>query len=306
MKYDRYKEKNMYDVADVWGGFRYWFDKLLAYCMNIFKYDGLPESLPAKEIESNLLLTGHAVIFRPRTSKDVFTCVTSLSGYDAYYNPTNATYAQPRLGSGVLNLQNSPSGKPNAVVIYNCDLGFSVLGGVIDGSLSSFIARYARQLSDLESTANIKAVNERTSFMATADDDNVRNSVVSFFRKLTIGKREVVADSSIVPNLKAIDLSSDKSTEKVIDIILARDKILEQFYREIGVRFYQSKRAQVNTEEVNANDDMLLVSLDDMLHAREIGLDLVNNMFNLNATVKINPAFAESREEARTNDDTND
>lgn len=304
MRFDRYKESSMYDVADVWGGFRYWFDKLLAYCLNIFEYEGLPDTLPAKELESNLLLTDHAVVFR--VNGKPYTCYTSLTGFDAYYNPTAATYAQPRLGSGTLALQNYP--KPSeemrkGVIIYNCDLQHSVLGSTIDGSLYSFISRYARQLSDLESTANIKTVNNRAPYMATADDDNVRNSVVAFFRKLVLGKREVVSDSSIVPNLKAIELSSDRSTEKVIDIILARDKILEQFYREIGVRFYQSKRAQVNTEEVSANDDMLLISLDDMLRAREEGIEEVNKTFNLNIKVKLNEAFAKSTEEDYENTD---
>ena len=307
MRFDRYKEKEMYDVADVWGGFRYWFDKLLAYCLNIFVYDDMPKTLPAKEFESNLLLTDHSVVFK--YAGNPYTCYTTLTGFDAYYNPTVATYAQPRLGSGTLALQNYP--KPSesmrrGVIVYNSDLQHSVLGTPIDGSLTTFISRYARQLADLESTANIKAVNIRAPYMSTADDDNVRNSVKSFFRKLTLGKREIIADSSIVPNLKAIELSSDKSTEKVIDVILARDKILEQFYREIGVRFYQSKRAQVNTEEVSANDDMLLISLDDMLKARQEGIEEVNRTFGLNIKVRLNEAFKKSMEEdyADTDDKT--
>lgn len=290
MRFDRFKEKNMCDVASVWDGFRYWFDKLLAYCLNMFTYEGLPDSLPAKEVESNLILTGHAVVFKPRTSKDLFTCYTSLTGFDAYYNPTHATYTQPRLGSGIVALQNAKE-KTTGVVIYNCDLGNSVLGNMIDGSLYSFIARYARQLADLESTENIKAVNERMPFIATADDDNVKNSVSKFFRSIILGKREVVTDSSIVPNLRTTDTQSNKSTEKIIDIIIARDKVLEQFYREIGVRFYQSKKAQVNEEEVTANNDMLLISLDDLREARQAGFDEVNKVFGTNIKVTINEAF---------------
>lgn len=307
MRFDRYKEDKMYNVADVWDGFRYWFDKLLAYCLNIFVYDDMPKTLPGKEFESNLLLTDHSVVFEKKG--DPYTCYTSLTGFDEYYNPIVATYSQPRLGSGTLALQNHPnpsSSMRRGVIVYNCDLQHSVLGTPIDGSLTTFISRYARQLADLESTANIKAVNIRAPYMATADDDNVRNSIKSFFRKLNLGKREIIADSSIVPNLKAIELSSDKSTEKVIDIILARDKILEQFYREIGVRFYQSKRAQVNTEEVSANDDMLLISLDDMLKARQEGIEEVNRTFGLNIKVRLNEAFKKSMEEdyADTNDQT--
>lgn len=303
MRHARYKLKNMYDVANVWSGYKYWYDKLLAYCLNIFQYKGLPTSLPAKEIESNLLITGHCVTFVPKKRSDIYTCFTDLSGFDEYYNPTKATYAQPKLGAGTLTLGE------NAVIIYNSDLQFSVLGQPIDGGLSTYLSRYARQLSDLESTINIKTVNERAPFMATADKDNVKDSVVDFFRKIILGERAVVTDSSIVPNLNAIDLGGKNSNEKIIDVILARDKILEQFYREIGVRFYQSKRAQVNTEEVSANNDMLLISLDDMLLARQEGIDKVNDMFGTSISVSINPAFIpkepeEGQENVNTDNNT--
>lgn len=303
MRHARYKLKNMYDVANVWSGYKYWYDKLLAYCLNIFEYKGLPTSLPAKEIESNLLITGHCVAFVPKKRSDIYTCFTDLSGFDEYYNPTKATYAQPKLGAGTLTLGE------NAVIIYNSDLQFSVLGQPIDGGLSTYLSRYARQLSDLESTINIKTVNERAPFMATADKDNVKDSVVDFFRKIILGERAVVTDSSIVPNLNAIDLGGKNSNEKIIDVILARDKILEQFYREIGVRFYQSKRAQVNTEEVSANNDMLLISLDDMLLARQEGIDKVNDMFGTSISVSINPAFIpkepeEGQENANTDNNS--
>lgn len=303
MRHARYKLKNMYDVANVWSGYKYWYDKLLAYCLNIFEYKGLPTSLPAKEVESNLLITGHCVTFVPKKRSDIYTCFTDLSGFDEYYNPTKATYAQPKLGAGTLTLGE------NAVIIYNSDLQFSVLGQPIDGGLSTYLSRYARQLSDLESTINIKTVNERAPFMATADKDNVKDSVVDFFRKIILGERAVVTDSSIVPNLNAIDIGGKNSNEKIIDVILARDKILEQFYREIGVRFYQSKRAQVNTEEVSANNDMLLISLDDMLLARQEGIDKVNDMFGTSISVSINPAFIpkepeEGQENVNTDNNT--
>ena len=304
MRFDRFKEKDMYDVADVWGGFRYWFDKLLAYCLNIFEYEGTPDTLPGKEIESNLLLTGHAVVFKPRTTNDLFTCYTALTGFDSYYNPTYATYTQPRLGSGMVALQNAKE-KTTGVIIYNCDLENSVLGTDIDGSLNTFISRYARQLADIESTINMKSVNERAPFIASADDDNVKNSISRFFRSIVLGKREVITDSSILPNMTTTDLFSSHSGEKLTYLIIARDKILEQFYREIGVKFYQSKKAQVNEEEVTANNDMLLISIDDLLHAREKGVEKVNEVFGTNIKVRINPTFERGlNDNANTNDNT--
>ena len=51
------------------------------------------------------------------------------------------------------------------------------------------------------------------------------------------------------------------------------------------------KKAQVNEEEIEANDQMLLISTDDMLKARLEGIEKVNAMYGTNITVKLNEKF---------------
>lgn len=280
MRFKRELE-NMCDVAFVPKGYEYWFDKLLAYCLNIFKYEGLPATLPSKEIESNLILTGHCVIFKDK-KKQWVTCLTAPSGFDKYYNPTFSSYSQPVIGSGTVTFGDS------SCIMYNCDLQNSVLGMDVDGSLNGFIGRFARLLSDIESTISNLLVNMRDTFIPVADNSNVKNSIKNFIRKRILGQRAIVTDSSIVPNLKSIDIGSSTTTEKIYDLMIARDKILECFYREIGIRFYQPKKAQVNEEEMTANNNMLLISLDDLLEERQKGLEWFNRISGLNVTVRIN------------------
>ena len=240
MRFDKRHLEMMIDTSDVFCGYNYWFDKLLAYCLNIFKYKGLPESLPAKEIESNLILTGHCVTFL-NNKNEIVTSMTELAGFDKYYNPTYAPYSQQRLGSGTVYFDNHtefyiPLGtNKKGCVIYNCDLQNSVLGMTADGSLYSYIGRYARQLADIESTISNRLVNIRDSFIPIADKESVKTSVKQFFRKRLLGKREIIVDSSIAPNLKTIDIKDSTSTDKVYDLLISRDKILEGFYREIGI-----------------------------------------------------------------------
>lgn len=271
----------MYDTANVVAGFTYWFDKLLAYCMNMFKYDNLPLSLPSREIEANLMLTGHCVCFK--YANEIITTRTELYGFDKYYNPTNAVYAQPRLKSNNLKLESD-----DVVIIYNCDLENQILGQDIDGSLSTFISRYARQLADIESTIAIKLVNMRSPNMPTTVDDKVRQSVLDFFKKIELGQRTVVSDNNVVPLLRNVELDNHKDTITITDLLIARDKIFECFMREIGVRFYQTKKAQVNSEEVNANEYLYLISIDDMLESRKKGVERVNEKFGLDVSVRVN------------------
>lgn len=300
MRFDKRKLECMIDTADVYNGYTYWFDKLLAYCLNIFEYENLPDSLPRKEIESNLMLTGHCVIFEK--NGEMVTSLTTPSGFDKYYNPRFTPYSQPRLGSGTLYFQNS--NKQNSVIVYNCDLQNSVLGMDTDGSLYGFIGRYARLLSDVESTISNRLVNIRDTYIPVADNENVKTSIKSFIKNRILGKRSIVTDSSIVPNLKSIDISDKSCTDKIYDLLVARDKILECFYREIGVKFYQPKKAQVNEEEVTANTQMLVISLDDLLKEREEGFEEVNRFFKTNIKVKLNKKFVnEDYEESEVTED---
>ena len=177
---------NMYDVADVANGFNYWFNKLLCYCLGMFEYEGLPDTLPARQIEINLLLTGHCTIFKD--DGELVTCGTTLYDFDKYYDPTRAVFAQPKLKSKTLYLQGESK---NAVVIYNSDLQNNVLYFPTDGGLLTFISRYARRLADIESTENIYSVNMRLSAFPVGGDDSIIASIKKFFSQLALGRRRV-------------------------------------------------------------------------------------------------------------------
>lgn len=287
------KRKKIVDVSYVPDGMRYWRDKLLAYCLNLFKYDNLPSSLPTREIEANLILTGHCVLFKDN-NYGLVTCESDLYGYDEYYNPTMAVYAQPVLKSKRLDIHG------NAEVIYNSVLQNQVLGDYVDGGLLTFISRYARMFADIDSTFSIATVNERAPFMPSTKDSVTLESVNDFFDKIKDGKCTVVADDSIIPSLKMIDLGTNRTNNtKLIDYLYARDKLFECFMREIGIIFYQTKRAQVNVAEVNVNDRMCTFMIDDMLQSREDGINRVNKLFGLNISVSINPRISLDEREAQ-------
>lgn len=285
---ERKKIKNlvdcMYNVADVESGYNYWIWKLLNICLDIFKYENLPESLPAREIESNLLLTGHCFIFPHKG--DLITTVTSIYGFDKYYNPTQATYAQAVIGSqSNLNIN-------DYAIIYNCSLKDNVLNIPADSSLLTFIQRYARMLADVESTINIYTVNMRLTSIPVATTDNAKSSLRKFFDKLKLGNNEIVVDTPIIESFRNVEITSNKTTDTLTDLLQCRDKILEMFYRDIGVRFRNNKRGNMTEEEVESDTQVLLISLDDMLNQRAEDIEKnVNAKYGTNISVRINERF---------------
>ena len=277
--------KSMYDVSDVMTGFRYWFYKLLNICLDIFDYDGLPSSLPEREIELNLILTGHALII-PDKKGGMFTPISSIFGFDEYYQPINAVFANPVIIDGKTYRIGV-----DCEIIYNNSLLDSIWYMKADSSLYTFIARYARMLADIESTIDIYMVNNRTDSYPVSDDQNVVQSIKAFFKKLSIGQRAVITDSSIISKFRNVDINRGSVKDGINDLLIARDKILEMFYRDLGVKMYQPKKAQVSTDEVASNDQLLLISTDDMLKTRIEGIERVNNMFGTDIRITLNDKF---------------
>lgn len=274
---------SIYDVADVAEGFTYWSWKLLNICLDIFEYENLPETLPNREIESNLMLTGHCFVFPYKG--ELVTTVTSIYGFDKYYNPTKATYAQAVLGSrSNINIE-------DYAIIYNSSLRDNVLNIKSDGSLLTFIQRYARQLADIESTINIYMTNMRLTSIPVATNDNIKGSIRKFFDMLSLGKKEIVVDTPIIESFRQVDITTKHTNDTLTDLLLCRDKILEMFYRDIGVKFRNNKRANMTESEVESDNQVLLISLDDMLKQRERGVAEVNNKYGTNITVSINERF---------------
>ena len=284
----------MYEVSDVKLGYNYWYFKLFNILLDLFEYDNLPEGIPQREIELNLLMTGHAVIL-PKNDGTLFTPLTSLYGYDEYYQPTMAVFANPV----VVQAHQYKIGV-ECEVIYNNKLKDSLYYIKADGGLNTFVKRYARQLADIESTLNIYTVNARLTSYPVANDGNVMESLKLFFKKLALGKRAIISDNSIIEEFRNVDINRSNIGDGVNDWLIARDKILEQFYRDLGVKMYNPKKAQVTDDEVESNTQLLMISTDDMLKEREEGLERVNNMYGTNISVRLNPKY--NIEEVNGND----
>lgn len=282
---------NMYDVANVKMGFDYWYFKLMNVLLNLFEWDNLPTGLPAREIELNLIMTGHAVIVA-KNDGSLFTPLTNLFNFDEYYQPTQAVFANVK----VITTKTFDIGI-DCEVIYNNSLQNSLYYIEADSGLNTFVARYARELADIESTLNIYTVNSRLVSYPVANDNSVKESLIQFFRNLKIGKRAIISDNSIIENFRNVDINRSNIKDGVNDWLSARDKILEQFYRDIGVKMHIVKKAQLNTEEVNSDNQLLLISTDDMLKARKEGIERVNDMFGTDIQVRINPLYQVKEEE---------
>ena len=286
---------SMYDVSNVENGYWFWFWKLYNIVIDIFSYENLPERITKEDIENSLILLGHATVFDRKGH--LYSVFSRIYDFDYHYQPTKMVYANPRLVDAHIYTIGE-----DCEVIYNTSMKHRVWNLKVDSGLYTFIARYARQLADIEATLNIYTVNSRITSYPTADGDKMASSIKAFFDKIKLGQNAVIADDAIINRFRNVDINRSSIRDGVNDWLIARDKIFEQFLRDIGVRMNNPKKAQVNEEEIEANDQLLLISLDDLLLARQEGVDRVNNLFGTDIKVKINERFDISKnKEVETN-----
>ena len=291
-KIDSYMRDKLYPVSNVPIGFRYWYQRLLGFMLTIFQYDGLPESLPSRELELCLLLQGYATPFQ-KDDGDIICIPSDIYGFDEYYTPVMAVYGNPKVISKRLYLKNVDGHAQNAVLMYNTELHNNIFYVDADCSFNPLICRYARRLADLEASENIYTAKLRMGNAPVSGDDNVNKSIKKFIKKILMGDMsDAITDDAVLSSFRSVEMGNTSSIkDDLTSFGIARDKILEQFFREIGVKFYNSKRAQVSVDEANADEQVLMISLKDVLREREKGLDNFNAFFGTSATVRLNPEY---------------
>lgn len=295
--------KNMYDVADVSEGFHYWFFKLLGFCLNILEYENLPDSIPSRELELLFILQGYATPFYDKG--EPVAIPTNIYDFDRYYTPTTGTFGNPLIPTKRLYFQNHPTKSQNAVLMFNDALHTKIFYIESDGAWLSLINRYARRLADLESSENIYTVKTRVGNAPVNSNSRVRESITNFLNHIRLGKFETITDDNVINCFRTVDFGNTTS-ENLMSFNTARDKILEQFYRDIGVKFANQKKAQVSDDEIESDEQLLLISLDDVLKERKKGIEEFNKFFGTNASVHLNPKYDRSNFTKNDTDDHNE
>lgn len=264
--------KTLYQVNSVKTGYKYYMHLLTEKALSLYRYGGLPESLPAEQIETRLILEGYAVIFK-HPIYGLVTCSGGLSGVDKYYLPTNFVYAQPALGSGNLTINK------DCIVIWNTTADKYDREGLL-----TLIQRYARMLSDLDSSINIYTVNTRATKLNTAATQQTAKAVDNAMQKLQEGYLYTINTGSILDLYKTQDWNIARS-DTLQQLMDAKQQTMAAFLNEIGVKSITEKRERMVTEEVSADNQLLTINVIDMLNQRKTGVQKVNEMFKTNIEV---------------------
>ena len=254
----------------------------LARCQSMFKYDGLPETIPQKWLEHYLMSNGHCVFIK--NGDDLIVTTGGMGGLpDVYYIPTQYIVANPYV---------EQSARKTYTIGQDCVL---IRNDTYSQGLIPLLTRYCSQLTENDLTMQTADILSRAMLTITATDTQTKESVDKWLLDLRKGKLSAIGElPSMVGNQdRTVNITPFREVSNTITNLIEYHQYLKaSLYNELGLNAnYNMKRESINSNESQLNDDMLHPLIDDMLARRREALEEVNAMFGTNITVEFNSAW---------------
>lgn len=250
---------------------------MLSRTQMIFKWTGLPDTIPERMLELYLQLFGFAVF--AKVGDNLYAFRSGLGGKpDVYYQPTLAVIANPALEfSASLKIGEE-------CVLVNGD-------GTRTGLLPMF-RKYATALTENDISFDIATKNARISSIMSAPDTRTKKAAEKYLQDVEDGALGVIAEEPMLDGIR-VQPAAASGAHSITDLIEYHQYIKASWYNDLGINAnYNLKREAINGTEAQLNFDALLPLIDDMLRERQEGAERINAMFGTTIKVELASAWA--------------
>lgn len=255
----------------------------LARLQSMFRYEGLPDTIPQKWLENLLLVNGSCVFIQTEEDGLFVNRATPGGEGDVYYIPTTVVATNPWAKG---ELKNTYTRDVDCVVMFNDTYAQGLL---------PMLKKYCSMMVENDITMNIADIMSRASVILSAIDDNTKDSARLFIKRLFEGDLSIIGETGMLLANQDKDLSINQLTGAngtLTNLIEYHQYLKASLFNELGLNSnYNMKRESINSNESQLNDDMLHPLIDTMLECRKEAVKKVNDMFGTNISVEFNSAW---------------
>ena len=274
---------NLYDFKDKPKALQLKINYMLSRLSSMFKWEGLPDSIPQRMLELYLLVNGHCVI--TKVQDQLYAFFGSWGGVlDEYYRPTKYTVSNPFLKF-----------YDNLEIGVNCVLcgDDSTYTGILP-----LLEMYGSAMVENELSMQFADINARIPSLITADNDADRAAAEEYIKKIVRGDLSAIGESSFFDGIRTQPYNQT-SAVMITDLIEYEQYLKASLYNELGLNAnYNMKRESLNSSESQMNNDALTPLIDDMLNMRKKICEDVNSMFGTELSVDFASAWKDNEIEA--------
>lgn len=242
---------------------------MLDRVLGIFKYDGLPETIPQYQLEMQLLANGYSFIYEHEGQLYAF--------------------------SGTLSGDRNVYGEYTEFIINNPYIHFNKSVSISDGvlfkndykkhGLLDTIEQYSILASECDLSFFSLAQTSRIQNIITAGDRASIESARQYYKSIEDGVNNVIMDNAMLESIHIHNVSSNNNI--INNIVSLKQYIKSEMYNTIGLNSnYNMKKERMINSEVESNSDNLYPLIDSMLKCREDSINKINEKYGLNITIQ--------------------
>ena len=243
--------------------------------MEMFTYDGLPETLPKRFLESILLRTGSVFIWKD--GDDIICSTGTLGGeVDAYGLGTRA----------IATAQNghTKEGTRDKDIIFGINNDMQ--------SPETFILWLIHICNEIDLSLDLNVLYSRYLPAPLVRDDKTKRAFDEYIQKLTRGEMTAILSDNVLNNElgineQVLEITDVNRIDKVQYLSRLRDDMLKQFYNRYGQALQtQNKSAQQTTDEIHGMDSASFIIPLNMYKCRLDMVNKINSIFGTDITVR--------------------
>lgn len=250
---------------------------MLARTRRMFKYTGLPDTIPDVFLERYLQRNGECII--AEHNGQLYAFCGGLGGvYNEYYFPTKYIVANP-----YLNFSKEYTIGTDCILIRND----TEMQGLLP-----MCSKYASLLVENDLTMRIADINRRVPAIAKVHSDNQKQGFDLLMKRVEDGDLNMSIQDSWEDMFTTLPFA-DSLTTHITEYIEFTQYIKAQWFNELGIRMsHNMKREALSASEIASGDDMIRSLPEDMLECRKEALDKVNEMFGTKISVEYNSVWS--------------
>lgn len=273
-------------------------DVLINYLAPMFKYEGLPNSIPEEFIERFHILNGDIAVWKlddPNAFRYKDELIVSCCGYadkPDVYGIGERVIATTLSGYVKEDLKEGES----CIVIHNNSLYTSDM---------TIICYFTDMFTEMFTSLKTNIIYSRLKPVFKVTDDKEAAAVKEAFTKIKDDSEPIQITSSNVlaealaeaganaaETIKVLDITDVKNADKLQYIVKCIDDAFRWFFSMIGQAIQgNGKLAQQTVDEVQGTTSMSFILPNDRLKMRRKGWDKANKLFSTNVTVDFSDAW---------------
>ena len=256
------------------------YNKYKMLSLNMFRWEGLPQTIESRHIENSLFNYGLCLI----VNDDDLGFISVPCNYGAYMNVNNVPTEVITCGFNYIKtFDYIHKDKNKCQLILNNDLA---IGN------EQYIFDYAQRMFEVENCIRVNINQQKFPWFVNTTPNNKKTMEV-MFEKVMNGEPYILGSKDQIGNVEVLTLNTPYIADKLNEYKYELEREVLSFH---GLNNNFEKKERLLVDEVNSNNDFIDRNVELMYRQRQLACDSLNKKFGWNVRViNLNEEVKESQ-----------